>query len=182
MSHIDDLTMMMYTDGELSDQESKEVEAHLQQCQKCRQSCELWMEDRVFFKQSFHHSSASPPSLYPSVLEQIHTIGMLHRIRLKYPAALVKSALILLPLLLLGSMWIGSWLSLWIDILWPIIRPYLLWFPPFWLLDNAVVLWENALVVGYLFSILSLALIAAVIVTSANRQSAHWEIASEGRK
>ncbi|UFJ39965.1 zf-HC2 domain-containing protein [Brevibacillus humidisoli] len=172
MSHIDEITMMMYTDGELLTEESEKVAEHLRSCQECRNTYDSWMEDRSFFEQSFSATSAPLPSLHPSVTQQIDAICALHRKNRQASSKIInRLTALLLSLFLLAVIPAQSWLFNWLEWLWPIVQPYLLWTSTFWLRENAHTLWDYLLLSCFLFSALFVCLILAIILTGANRQA-----------
>ncbi|WP_126428641.1 anti-sigma factor family protein [Brevibacillus marinus] len=178
MSHIDELTVMMYIDGELTEEESAAVRNHLQSCRHCRERCQVWSADRSFFAQTFAREALPLPSLPPFIREQIDAICALHGHNRRKSFKLVGVlAALLLVLFLLAVIPAQSWLFNLLQNLWTLSQPYLLWAYPFWLRENADVLGDY-LLVGSLFSAaLFLVLICVAIVTGMHRQAELMETA-----
>lgn len=126
MAHIDDLTMMMYVDRELSEEESKEVALHIADCKQCKQASLFWFADQAFFQQSFTHSSPPGvlPELHPYVKEQIAAISALHK--RKQHGFPWKWILIPAVILLILQIWLvglfgqmsGVWDVVWESVFW----------------------------------------------------------------
>lgn len=185
MSHIDELTMMMYTDGELGAEESAAVDKHLQSCRRCRETYQLWLADRTFFEQTFAYEATPLPTLDTFIQEQIDAISALHsRNRGLSLRAFSLLAALLFALLALVTVLAQRWLFDLLDVLWRFAHPYLLWVSPFWLRENAAVLGDYLLVGSIGFALLFLGLIGGVVLTGIYRQTRLAEAASgkEGRK
>jgi anti-sigma factor RsiW len=89
MSHLDEFTLMMYLDRELTAEEASQVEAHLALCPSCRQYCSRMQADEELFFTAFAESSSLPESpleLNPFTQAQVEAIASLHRRHREHPA------------------------------------------------------------------------------------------------
>lgn len=172
MSHIDELTMMMYTDGELAAEEAAAVDNHLQSCRRCRETYQLWIADRTFFEQTFACQASPLPPLNAFVQEQIDAICALHsRNKGRSFQALSWLAAVLLALVVFLAVLAQRWLFDLLDISWTFVHPYLLWVPPFWLRENAAVLGDYLIVGSVCSALLFLGLISVLVLTGIHRQA-----------
>lgn len=134
MSHIDELTMMMYVDQELCEEESAAVKKHISVCPSCQQASLFWLADHAFFRQSFVNSSspASPPELQPYVKQQIDAISALHRkSKQRFYASRWLFLLIPFTFLIIIQILLVNWLNQ-MSAIWEF-----LWESAFWLREQA---------------------------------------------
>jgi hypothetical protein len=140
MPHIDDLTLMMYGDRELSAEEAARVEDHLAHCFHCRQSWEqLAGEQRLLAETFFAANTFLPPLELDSLTAaQIEGIAILHRRyrrRLLWRAVFWTGALLTVVAGYL-IFWHSVWFY-WFSSAWRSWTSHLFWGSALWLKDNA---------------------------------------------
>jgi predicted anti-sigma-YlaC factor YlaD len=140
MPHIDDLTLMMYGDNELSAEEAARVEDHLAHCFHCRQSWEQMAgEQRLLAETVFAADTSLPPleldSLTAAQIEGIAILHRRHRRRLLWRAVLGTSALLAVAAGYL-IFWQSVWFH-WVSSAWNSWTSRFFWGSALWLKDNA---------------------------------------------
>lgn len=142
MPHIDELTMMMYIDHELSAEENLKVASHLVDCPNCQTLLAHWQAEQSFFEHSFTAQSEESPvqeiELTASTLQQIQAIAHLHKQTSKqhfYRFTLLLSfctgALVYLALFFQG------WMLSWMESFWDIWQHAFIWGSTFWIKEKA---------------------------------------------
>lgn len=71
MPHIDELTLMMYSDGELSSEEAEAVQKHVDSCHHCGSSLEQLVAERQFVADRFF--SDDLPYVFPALRHDLCT-------------------------------------------------------------------------------------------------------------
>jgi hypothetical protein len=140
MPHIDELTLMMYIDQELPEEDISDVEAHLSHCPHCRQRhAEMSGEQQILLRT--FADAASPdqtPQLNPFTEAQMQAIASLHkqyRLHSAWRTAAWAAALLTATggyLLFLSSVWYE-----WLGQAWSSWKYDLFWTSAFWLKQSA---------------------------------------------
>ncbi len=139
MPHIDELTMMMYIDRELSAEENLKAASHLLDCSVCQETLAKWQREQSFFCHSFtQEPEAVHIELAPSTLIQIDAIAQLHKSycrKFAYRFYLVLSAAIGIFVYL--ALYFQGWMYEWIKSVWQVWRHTVIWASTLWLRENA---------------------------------------------
>ncbi|CAM5780563.1 MULTISPECIES: anti-sigma factor family protein [Brevibacillus] len=140
MPHIDELTLMMYSDGELSSEEAEAVQKHVDSCHHCGSSLEQLVAERQFVADRFFSDDLPPMSfqLYDMTSAQIHGIAMLHkrtRRRFLWRMLLLGGSILAVAVCYL-VFWQRIWLE-WVAPAWTSWKSHLFWSSALWLNDNA---------------------------------------------
>lgn len=138
MSHIDELTIMMYIDHELNPDENLKVASHLVDCTQCQAMLAHWQAEQSFFHHSFaSHSDVNEIQLSPSILQQIEAIAHLHKQnsrqftnRFILMLCFFTGAFVYLAVLFQG------WMFQWMASIWNIWQHSFLWSSTFWMKEQ----------------------------------------------
>jgi predicted anti-sigma-YlaC factor YlaD len=184
MQHIDELTMMMYLDNELSDDERKEVQSHLPSCPLCQAAYSRIEADQALFATTFADSGQLhvPVSLNRLTQVQIEAIASLHKQNRQRDVFLLMRLFgVGIGAVLLYFFLVQNQITEWLVATWSAWQSKVLWTSAFWLRDHAGSFLlspdANASEIALLFAML----LAALVLLNARHPSAHWS-RSEGRK
>ncbi|MGD8190608.1 anti-sigma factor family protein [Brevibacillus ginsengisoli] len=139
MLHIDELTMMMYIDHELSSEENLKVASHLVDCPGCQLLLAHWQAEQSFFQHSFATQfHVQEIELSASTLHQINEIAQLHKqsnrrftYRFTLLFSFVTGALVYLAFFFQG------WMFRWIESIWDMWQHSVIWVSTFWIKEKA---------------------------------------------
>jgi amino acid permease len=179
MSHIDELTLMMYVDQELLPEEHAQVSAHLNACPSCSKAYSLWKEDHQLFQQTFTDVSglSSSFTFQAHVEEQIEMIANLHshhrkisyRRRFFWAGGLIAAVLVYL-------LWLQSWFDETAASVWAFWQTHVFWISTFWLKENADQLLSLPVEYFFAFSLVFTAMFIGLIVLNYRRPALQpWE-------
>jgi hypothetical protein len=141
MPHLDELTLMMYLDQELSLEETGQVKTHLANCPQCHELCSRMKADQQLFFATFTESfrpSESPIELNPFTQAQVEAIASLHKRNHQHSVWRPLSWLFIL-LAAAGSYWLflQSYLYNWLSQTWETWQYNLMWSSAFWIKEYA---------------------------------------------
>ncbi|MEJ8548074.1 anti-sigma factor family protein [Brevibacillus borstelensis] len=134
MPHIDEFTLMMYSDGELSEEEADSVQKHVSGCHHCGSSLERMMAEKRLVADRFFSDDLPPLSfeLYEMTSAQIHGIAMLHkRNRRRF---LWRMILLCGSILAVAACYMMFWQRIWLE-----------WVSPAWTSWKSHLFWSSAL-------------------------------------
>jgi len=139
MPHLDDLTLMMYLDAELSAEETEQAATHLIDCPFCREQLSRFRTDEDRLGSMFSNTSPeAPPPLHAFTLVQIEAIASLHRRQQNRTFWQLLHGLGVLSASI-SSYWLflQSDLYLWLSQIWAGWRYDVFWSAAFWLKEMA---------------------------------------------
>ncbi len=184
MQHLDELTLMMYLDQELTAEETIQVEAHLANCPQCQNQYSGMQADQQLFVATFSES-CSPSDLSlelnPFTQAQVEAIASLHKRHKRNSTwrplswIAVVAAGVASYLLFLQSAWYE-----WLSETWATWQYNLLWTSAFWIKENAGDLLLHPQNGALQVSLLFLGLLGALVLLHSRRTSMLHENHQEG--
>ncbi|WP_019121134.1 anti-sigma factor family protein [Brevibacillus massiliensis] len=182
MSHLDELTLMMFLENELTPEEQEIVSNHLSQCPQCYSTCVHWRSDLLMIEQSFHgmDQSLAPLPLSEHVTAQINAIASIHKtkhqLRLR---RMVYGYSALLGALLIGFLFLPNIITSWLSPIWNIWKEKVIWTTTFWMKENLIYVLRIPSNNLYAILLLILGLFAALIVLNTRRPSINTGVREE---
>ncbi|USG65242.1 hypothetical protein NDK47_24490 [Brevibacillus ruminantium] len=140
MPHIDEFTLMMYCDGELSETEAYTVQEHVSTCCLCRKAMEQQMAEGSLVAEHFFAGDLPPLSfeLHPLTKAQIKGIARLHK--QKHRRFTWRIILFAGSIIALVTGYLLFWQRIWVEWALPALttwRTQLFWSSALWINDNA---------------------------------------------
>lgn len=139
MLHIDEFTLMMYTDNELDAEEREQIELHLSLCSHCNEIYSQLLADQALLYQTFADTAEPHPDiqLNPLTQVQIEAIAALHkqehaRRSRSYTGWFFTGVAALVASYLFINTYVSEWLSTTVST-W---QYNFLWTSAFWLKQN----------------------------------------------
>ncbi|NGQ95082.1 hypothetical protein G3578_07865 [Brevibacillus sp. SYP-B805] len=184
MRHIDELTLMMYVDSELSDEERIAVQQHLPFCSQCQEALRRLEADQTLFAMTFAESDSEnlPIRLDRLTEVQIDAIASLHRQNRQQRAFRHARWLAAgVGMFLLYFYMLQNQVMEWLAATWSAWQSDLFWISAFWLRDNAGSFLlspeTNSSEIAFLFAML----LAALVLLNTRNRPAQWS-RMEGRE
>ncbi len=173
MQHIDEFTLMMYADDELTPQEQHHVATHLSCCNHCREALTRWQADQAMLTDSFRHFAPALTELPLSafVCAQVNEIASLYKREHQSARRLLGWIITCLGSLLILSLFAQNRWMAWVGTLWSTWVKSFVWTWTFWLKENAsdflLIPQRNPYAISFLFS----ALLLVLVILNARRVS-----------
>ncbi|MFM1654945.1 anti-sigma factor family protein [Brevibacillus sp. B_LB10_24] len=182
MSHLDELTLMMFLENELTPEEQEIVSNHLSQCPQCYSACVHWRTDLLMIEQSFHgmDQSLAPLPLSEHVTAQINSIASIHKTKhqLRYRRMLYGYSA-LLSTLLICFLILPSIITTWLSPIWNFWKDRVIWTTTFWMKENLTYVLQLPSNNMYAIFLLILGLFIALIVLNTRHPSIHTSVREE---
>lgn len=183
MPHYDDLTLTMYEDRELAEEEAEQVGSHLVTCFHCRSRWESLKRETCFIANLFCKNDKPLPAPRLDLLTnaQINGIASLHkgyRRRTQWRCAAWTAGLLIAVTFHL-IFWQGFWMD-WMASTW---RSWNVWAPALWLRESAndLIDMQSAFVIA--LPLPFLLIIAVLLLLNARyRSPSPGSFADRGRK